>query len=51
MLKSISAEKLFKLPDMMLVSGNILHKDEVAKALKSSEAAMKQFSETLHNNL
>ena len=51
MLNKINVEKLFKLPNMMLVSGNILHKDEVAKALKSSDDAMKHLKETVYNNL
>lgn len=51
MLNSINVMELLKLPDMMSISNNILHKDEVAKASKSFEVAMKQLRETLGNNL
>ena len=51
MLNSINVMELLKLPDMMSISNNILHKDEVAKTLKFTEAAMKQLRETAYNNL
>lgn len=51
MSNSIVIGNLFKVPDMMSISGNILHKNEVAETLKSSEVAMKQLRETLGNNL
>ena len=51
MSNSIVIGNLFKVPDMMSISNNILHKDEVAKTLKFTEAAMKQLRETAYNNL
>ena len=51
MLNSINVMELLKLPDMMSISNNILHKDEVAKTLKFTEAAMKQLRETAYKNL
>lgn len=43
--------KIKDLPDMMAISNNILHKDEVANVLKASEASMKHLREIVYNNL
>lgn len=47
----IASVKVKDLPDMMSISNNILHKDEVAKALSISEAAMKRLGEIAYKNL
>lgn len=51
MSNSIVIGNLFKVPNMMSISNAILHKNEVAKTLESSEVTMKQLRETLGNNL
>ena len=47
----IASVKVKDLPDMMSISNNILHKDEVAKALSISEVATEHLREIVYNNL